>query len=584
MRFYPFVLPGSLIAMLTLPVTAISGGAGEGRVFRARLVDGSAYQVTVPTPSLEVETRYGKVTVPMAEVRHVFLGLRNSAEIQANVRVAVQQLGNRDDKVRDAARNELRNLREAAYPALWEGKNHPDSEVKSLAEALARSLEDAAGPPLRIREDDVILTQSHPVVGRITAKSLVVRAIPFGEKDLQLSDALELWSEAERSGLDAGIFQLREQAFHQLRAPAVPPSGVFQARLGDGSLIKVTFPADHLSIDVENVLRKVPAAQIQSVRFGFRYPKDLEQQVSQAIERLNDQSFRVRNAAEADLLKLKQFAYPRLVQAKSHESVEVQRRAADLIRKIEETVSPELLRSNAGDVIVTSKETLMGRMPGNTVEIHSSVFGTGKVDLTDLIDLYSFGSELQLIDQARAFAQAGRIRRGTMMGTGKDEYTELPALGGLLTGFEVTYGDFGGNATVTTVRPIFRTAAGRKLGVVHGNPGKGVYRVEAKTGYAVGAVTIQAGLGVDGMSVTFMKVSGTKLDPKDSYESEWLGGPGGGKRMKLAGNGTPVIGIFGRTAEGNSTFNGLGLITLGETEPGDQELPRQAGRENDRKE
>jgi hypothetical protein len=64
------------------------------------------------------------------------------------------------------------------------------------------------------------------------------------------------------------------------------------------------------------------------------------------------------------------------------------------------------------------------------------------------------------------------------------------------------------------------------------------------------------------MSVTFMEVQEGKLDPRRAYESEWLGGMGGGDKTKLAGSGAPVVGIFGKTADGpDSAFNGLGLVT-----------------------
>ena len=139
----------------------------------------------------------------------------------------------------------------------------------------------------------------------------------------------------------------------------------------------------------------------------------------------------------------------------------------------------------------------------------------------------------------------------------------MPKGGALLIGLEVTYGRFGTNPTVTTFRPIFLSADGRKDGATHGIPGEGLIRVEAKPGYAVGAVTIKAGLGVDGMSVTFMEIREDGLNPKQSYESQWLGGLGGGEKTKLGGSRAPVVGIFGRTADGPSTFNGLGLVTAG---------------------
>jgi hypothetical protein len=172
------------------------------------------------------------------------------------------------------------------------------------------------------------------------------------------------------------------------------------------------------------------------------------------------------------------------------------------------------------------------------------------------------GLDAKLLKWVRAKVKSAELSKTQQMGTGQNPYEEVPKDGALLTGFEVKYGRFGPNPTVTAIRPIFQTANGQQLGTMHGTSGEGLIRVEAKPGYAVGAITVKAGLGVDGMSMTFMKITDNGLDPNDNYESEWLGGMGGEAKTKLAGTGDPVVGIFGKTAVGDSTFNGLGLVTV----------------------
>jgi len=166
-----------------------------------------------------------------------------------------------------------------------------------------------------------------------------------------------------------------------------------------------------------------------------------------------------------------------------------------------------------------------------------------------------------LLKKVQAAKQAGRIARTQVMGTGQEPYEEVHEQGGLVVGFAVTYGKFGSNATIATVCPLFLTPSGKVMGKVHGAAGTPGKQIEAPPGYAVGAVTIKAGLGVDGMSVTYMRITADGLDPSQHIESEWLGGPGGSHKATLAGTGAPVIGIFGKTAPAQSTFNGLGLVT-----------------------
>ena len=48
-------------------------------------------------------------------------------------------------------------------------------------------------------------------------------------------------------------------------------------------------------------------------------------------------------------------------------------------------------------------------------------------------------------------------------------------------------------------------------------------KLVAKPGYAVGRIDARTGAGIFGMSITFMKIAGGKLNPDDNYESDWLG-------------------------------------------------------------
>ena len=108
------------------------------------------------------------------------------------------------------------------------------------------------------------------------------------------------------------------------------------------------------------------------------------------------------------------------------------------------------------------------------------------------------------------------------------------------------------------VRPIYLDAQGREqLGGLHGkDSGRPPVRVKAKKGYAVGAISAKTGVGIDGLSVTFMKLDKGRLDPDQSYESDWLGGQGGG--------GADATGRIGRA--------GCRLVRLAKQQLGTQRL------------
>jgi hypothetical protein len=156
---------------------------------------------------------------------------------------------------------------------------------------------------------------------------------------------------------------------------------------------------------------------------------------------------------------------------------------------------------------------------------------------------------------------AGKPTR--MQGGGGDpEFREAGPDGSLLVGLEVGVGRFFNNPVVVSVRPIFRAGNKETEGEWHGTTKadavKEVVKVVAKPGYAIGALTAKTGLGMDGLSVTFMKVVNGKLDPNDSYESDWVGGKGGGGPVKVGGDGTAIIGLIGKARA--DTVSGLGLL------------------------
>jgi hypothetical protein len=150
----------------------------------------------------------------------------------------------------------------------------------------------------------------------------------------------------------------------------------------------------------------------------------------------------------------------------------------------------------------------------------------------------------------------------TVGGGGDKESSDKAPEGGYLVGVEIGLGKFGPNDVVRAARPIFRVGDKDSTGTQFGTQLDRVVKVVAKPGYAVGALKIKAGLTVDGFSITFMKAADGKLDPKDSYESEWIGGKGGGAPVNVGGDGTLVVGLLVRASDKDAT--GLGLMYFGE--------------------
>jgi hypothetical protein len=153
----------------------------------------------------------------------------------------------------------------------------------------------------------------------------------------------------------------------------------------------------------------------------------------------------------------------------------------------------------------------------------------------------------------------------------------VPGDGAVLVGFDVGIGKFGDIETVYALRAVYLTAQGEISGQDHGlfygqrKVNKRIHktrvlrrvRVVARPGYAVGGMTLRSGLNINGLSLTYMRVTGGWLDPAQSYTSEWVGDRTGGGEAQIDGIGAPVVGIHG--SQDVEHVMSLGLIYM--TEP-----------------
>ena len=173
-------------------------------------------------------------------------------------------------------------------------------------------------------------------------------------------------------------------------------------------------------------------------------------------------------------------------------------------------------------------------------------------------------------DGAKTFLESGKLTSGSVAtrppqilgGAFDPEFKDVAPEGGMLIGFEIGLGKFFDRDMIRAAKPIYRVGDQETFGVQRGTQLNKVVTVKAKEGYAVGAIAVKHGLGFDGMSITFMKVADGKLDPKDSYESEFVGTDEKKPTTKVDGKGTPVIGIVGKTNDKDMT--GMGLLFKGQ--------------------
>jgi hypothetical protein len=148
----------------------------------------------------------------------------------------------------------------------------------------------------------------------------------------------------------------------------------------------------------------------------------------------------------------------------------------------------------------------------------------------------------------------GLTRTAIVGGAFDPQFEDRAPQGGLLIGLELAVVN---KDSIKAVQPIYLVQGKEVKGAQIGGEKLNV-AIKAKKGYAVSSLNVNAGLWLDGVSLTFARLNKGKLDLKDTYHSPYYGGPGGNRSIH-GGNGMNVVGVIGRRGNDNSA-NGIGLL------------------------
>lgn len=164
--------------------------AADGPVeFEARFADDSSVRLTVLEPSLTVTTKYGKLTIPVADIKRVELGFRYPDGVEAKVEAAAADLGSPGFRAREEAEKALVGYGEFAVPAVRRALKSTDPEVARRAEAVLKRLKDKVPEEkLEPQDQDVVEAAEFTVRGRLDGPGLKTRTRYFGEVTMRLTE------------------------------------------------------------------------------------------------------------------------------------------------------------------------------------------------------------------------------------------------------------------------------------------------------------------------------------------------------------------------------------------------------------
>jgi hypothetical protein len=166
----------------------------EPMLAEVRLADVSEVRLTLQQETLEVQTRYGKLSVPVAEIKRIEFGLHYPAGLESALRAHQVSLGSSVHAERDAASQALLKAGHYACPMLRDAAKSTDPEVSRRAVDLLKEITEKVSPALlAIKEYDTI-TADYPIVGHIRAKVLKTDSPTFGAVAIKLHDLRSMQS------------------------------------------------------------------------------------------------------------------------------------------------------------------------------------------------------------------------------------------------------------------------------------------------------------------------------------------------------------------------------------------------------
>lgn len=180
------------------PSTAAGAPAPGAEQIRLHLMDGSLISGKLTVSEIEVETEFGKLTVPVLRIRKLRPGLGSHPQLGRQVQKLIEELGSNQFESREAAQKALLKLGLAVRAELEQRQEDRDNERRTRIKAILVELDDleeagegeADGASLDksvMIQQDTVETADFTIVGRIVPKEFTIVSA-YGPLNVKLSD------------------------------------------------------------------------------------------------------------------------------------------------------------------------------------------------------------------------------------------------------------------------------------------------------------------------------------------------------------------------------------------------------------
>ncbi len=155
--------------------------------------DGSVLKGVTLSGSVEMTTRYGKLTIPLEDVKRVEFGFRVSAAEARKIEQAIAGLRSDKEEERAEARRQLVGLGRKPVAALEKASRDKEDVFACRAQAVLQEIRKAIpADQLQGKTQDSVVTGEGVFTGRLAGEMLKARTITLGEVQLKLTELRSL--------------------------------------------------------------------------------------------------------------------------------------------------------------------------------------------------------------------------------------------------------------------------------------------------------------------------------------------------------------------------------------------------------
>ena len=194
----------------------------EGVAVRLELKDGARILGRIQMESVDLDTGYGTLSVPVGDIYSIRFGKRSDPDLMVRIAAMISALGSDDFDARSQATNDLIEMGVLVERELTRALESEDVEVKARArkilDAIASAAPDDAEP---IREEDEVVTARFTVRGIVKldhfeidtkfgllavpkkhVQSIEVQEAPSEEKEVRLASSVSAQGAFHDTGIE----------------------------------------------------------------------------------------------------------------------------------------------------------------------------------------------------------------------------------------------------------------------------------------------------------------------------------------------------------------------------------------------